>query len=211
MDWDDCFGSLPLIAILRGVASTEVGTIGGALSDAGFRIIEVPLNSPDPFDSISLLTDALKPTVLVGGGTVLTADDVERVHDAGGKLVVAPNLNPSVADAARRLGMIYCPGVQTATEAFKALDLGAAALKLFPAEMIPPAAVKALGAVLPKGTATIPVGGITPDTMEPYLTAGASGFGLGSALYKAGATSDAVKRNADAFVTAFHQLMVAKS
>lgn len=193
---------LPLIAILRGLTPTEAPAIGQALVDSGFAIIEVPFNSPEPMHSIAALTK-LFPQTLIGAGTVLNAQQVKDVHAAGGRLVVAPNFNPAVVAQALALNMVVLPGVATPTEAFAALDAGAHGLKLFPAEMISPATVKALRAVLPKTAALLPVGGITPDNMAAYRTAGASGFGLGSALYAPGRSAQAVQQQAQAFVKAF--------
>lgn len=202
--WSATFGELPLIAILRGVTSGEAVGIGEALDQAGFRIVEVPLNSPDPFASIAALVERFGNAMMIGGGTVLTAQDVQSVHDAGGRLVVAPNLDERVAARALALDMVYCPGVQTPTEAFRAVELGATAIKLFPAELVPPVGLKAMKAVLPADVQTIPVGGITPDNMAPYLAVGASGFGLGSALYRPGDTPVKVGAAARAFVAGFH-------
>jgi 2-dehydro-3-deoxyphosphogalactonate aldolase len=193
---------LPLIAILRGLTPAEAPAIGEALVSSGFAIIEVPLNSPEPLQSIAALTK-LFPQTLIGAGTVLNAQQVKDVHGAGGRLVVAPNFNPAVVAQALALNMVVLPGVATPTEAFAALDAGAHGLKLFPAEMISPATVKALRAVLPKTTALMPVGGITPDNMAAYLTAGASGFGLGSALYAPGRSAQEVRLQAKSFVLAF--------
>lgn len=191
----------PLVAILRGLPPTDALSIGEALVGCGWKLIEVPLNSPDPLVSISSLAKA-HPEALVGAGTVLTARQVHEVHDAGGQLIVAPNFNAEVVRQAVALGMVCLPGVFTATEAFAALDAGAAGLKLFPAEMIPPAAVKALRAVLPSQTLLLPVGGITTANMAGYRAAGASGFGIGSALYKPGLAAAEVKRNALEFMAA---------
>ena len=193
---------LPLIAILRGLTPAEAPAIGEALVSSGFAIIEVPLNSPEPLHSIAALTK-LFPQTLIGAGTVLNAQQVKEVHAAGGRLVVAPNFNPAVVAQALALNMVVLPGVATPTEAFAALDAGAHGLKLFPAEMISPATVKALRAVLPKTTALMPVGGITPDNMAAYRTSGASGFGLGSALYAPGRSAQEVTLQARAFVKAF--------
>jgi len=193
---------LPLIAILRGLTPAEAPAIGEALVSSGFAIIEVPLNSPEPLRSIATLTQ-LFPQTLIGAGTVLNAQQVKEVHGAGGRLVVAPNFNPAVVAQALALGMVVLPGVATPTEAFAALDAGAHGLKLFPAEMILPVTVKAMRAVLPKSAALMPVGGITPDNMASYLIAGASGFGLGSALYAPGRSAHEVQRQALAFVQAF--------
>ncbi len=194
---------LPLIAILRGLTPAEAPAIGEALVSSGFAIIEVPLNSPEPLRSIATLTQ-LFPQTLIGAGTVLNAQQVKEVHGAGGRLVVAPNFNPAVVAQALVLGMVVLPGVATPTEAFAALDAGAHGLKLFPAEMISPATVKALRAVLPASTALMPAGGITPDNMAPYRAAGANGFGLGSALYAPGRSAQAVQQQAQAFVRAFN-------
>lgn len=193
---------LPLIAILRGLTRQEAPAIGQALVASGFAIIEVPLNSPEPLHSIAALAE-LFPHTLIGAGTVLNAQQVKAVHAAGGRLVVAPNFNPAVVAQALALDMVVLPGVATPTEAFAALDAGAHGLKLFPAEMISPATVKALRAVLPQSAALMPVGGITPDNMAAYRAAGASGFGLGSALYAPGRSAQEVQLQAQAFVRAF--------
>jgi 2-dehydro-3-deoxyphosphogalactonate aldolase len=190
---------LPLIAILRGLTHAEAPAMGEALVCSGFAIIEVPLNSPEPLKSIAALTQQF-PQTLIGAGTVLNAQQVKDVHAAGGRLVVAPNFNPAVVAQALALNMVVLPGVATPTEAFAALDAGAHGLKLFPAEMISPATVKALRAVLPKAAALMPVGGITPDNMAAYRSAGASGFGLGSALYAPGRSAEDVHEKAAAFV-----------
>jgi 2-dehydro-3-deoxyphosphogalactonate aldolase len=194
--------TLPLIAILRGIQPNEALGVGQALADAGWHMIEVPLNSPQPLISIAALAAAF-PHLLIGAGTVLHPDQVRDVHKAGGKLIVSPNFNAEVVRTAVDLGMACLPGVLTASEAFAALDAGATGLKLFPAEMIPPAAVKALRAVLPASTQLLPVGGIDAANMAAYLTAGATGFGIGSALYKPGRSADDVKRIALDFKAAF--------
>jgi 2-dehydro-3-deoxyphosphogalactonate aldolase len=196
--------ALPLVAILRGLKSTEALSVGTALADEGWHLIEVPLNSPQPLHSIELLTNSL-PQTLVGAGTVLTTQQVHDVHAAGGRLIVSPNFNVEVVSEAVRLGMVCLPGVATPSEAFAALSAGANALKLFPAEMITPIVVKALRAVLNADTVLLPVGGITPDGMAAYRNAGANGFGLGSALYKPGMHAGAVAQNARSFITAWHQ------
>lgn len=193
---------LPLIAILRGLTPAESPSIGQALVGSGFAIIEVPLNSPEPLQSIAALT-AQFPQALIGAGTVLNAQQVKEVHAAGGRLIVSPNFNPAVVAQALALEMVVLPGVATPTEAFAALDAGAHGLKLFPAEMISPAIVKALRAVLPKDAALMPVGGITPDNMAAYWAAGASGFGLGSALFVPQRSAQEVRFQAEAFVWAF--------
>jgi 2-dehydro-3-deoxyphosphogalactonate aldolase len=195
---------LPLIAILRGLTPAEAPALGQALVDSGFAIIEVPLNSPEPLHSIAALR-ARFPQTLVGAGTVLNAQQVREVHAAGGRLVVAPNFNPGVVAQALALDMVVLPGVATPTEAFAALDAGAHGLKLFPAEMVSPATVKALRAVLPREAALMPVGGISPDNMAAYRAAGANGFGLGSALYAPGRSAHEVQSAAQRFVKAFRE------
>lgn len=193
--------SLPLIAILRGITPPEAVPIGQALVNTGWTLIEVPLNSPQSLDSIAAMVNTFAKT-MIGAGTVLTASDVRNVHAAGGQLVISPNFDPAVVAAAVRLGLVCLPGVMTASEAFAALRAGAAGLKIFPAEMASPAAVKALRAVLPVRTVVLPVGGITPGNMAAYTAAGASGFGIGSALYKPGMTAQAVTLNATNFIAA---------
>ncbi|RYF41309.1 MAG: 2-dehydro-3-deoxy-6-phosphogalactonate aldolase [Comamonadaceae bacterium] len=194
--------ALPLVGILRGLRPDEALPVGQALLRAGWTLIEVPLNSPNPLQSIEALAAAL-PAALVGAGTVLTTAHVRDVHAAGGQLVVSPNFDADVVREAVRLGMVCLPGVMTATEAFAALQAGASGLKLFPAEMITPAVVKALRAVLPPQTLLLPVGGITTHNMAAYRAAGASGFGIGSALYAPGMTADDVADNALKFMTAY--------
>ena len=193
--------SLPLIAILRGLTPAEAIPVGQALVSTGWTLIEVPLNSPQPLDSIAAMVNAF-PQAVIGAGTVLTPQDVRNVHAAGGQLIISPNFNPAVVSEAVRLGLVCLPGVMTASEAFAALDAGAAALKIFPAEMATPAVVKALRAVLPTDALVLPVGGITPESMAAYRTAGANGFGIGSALYKPGMTAGAVIVNATKFIAA---------
>lgn len=193
---------LPLVAILRGLTPEEAPEVGDAIVESGFRLLEVPLNSPRPLDSIALLRQRF-PDALVGAGTVLDAQQVRDVHAAGGELIVAPNFNAEVIAEARRLGLVSLPGVMTPTEAFGALAAGATGLKLFPAELASPAVVKALLAVLPKGTSLMPVGGISPDNMDAWRAAGAAGFGIGSALYKPGKSAAAVREDARRFVAGF--------
>ena len=201
--FDAYMQTLPLVAILRGVTADEVVPIGRALVQAGFSVVEVPLNSPNPLDSIRRLADALGPEVLVGAGTVTSAEMVGRIADSGGRLIVMPHSDPSVVRAARDAGLFCTPGVATPTEAFAALANGADALKLFPAEMLGPPVLKAWLSVLPRGTRLIPVGGITPTTMAPFVAAGAGGFGLGSALYRPAATAAEVGTRARDFATAW--------
>jgi len=197
---------LPFVAILRGVEPADVIAIGQSLIGAGMRVIEVPLNSPAPLRSITALAEAFGARALIGAGTVLDAADVDRVADAGGRLIVMPHADPAVIRAAKALDLWCVPGVATPTEAFGALAAGADALKLFPAEALPPATVKAWRAVLPKDVWLLPVGGITPDSVAPYLAAGANGFGLGSALYQAGLSPAEVARRARAFTVAYRDL-----
>lgn len=193
---------LPLVAILRGVKPGEAVAIGHALVDAGWTLIEVPLNSPQPLKSIEALAQAF-PRALVGAGTVLTVAAVRDVHAAGGRMVVAPNFDVEVVRETRRLGMVSLPGVLTPTEAFAALAAGAAALKLFPAESIAPATVKALRVVLDPAVVVLPVGGITLDNMAAYRAAGANGFGIGSSLYKPDMTAARVAENAQHWAAAW--------
>jgi 2-dehydro-3-deoxyphosphogalactonate aldolase len=193
---------LPFVAILRGVRPDEVVSIGSVLVEAGWRMIEVPLNSPDPLLSIAALADAF-PDALIGAGTVLSASAVRDVHAAGAELVVAPNFDRDVVAEAVELGIAALPGVLSASEAFAALAAGAVGLKLFPAEMIPPLAVKALRAVLDPATVVLPVGGISLANMQAYRDAGANGFGIGSSLYKPGMSAEDVGEAARRWVDAW--------
>lgn len=201
----DWVAPLGLVAILRGVAPDAVLGIAEVLIDAGFKIIEVPLNSPQPIDSISRLSARFGAQALIGAGTVTTADDVTAVAAAGGRLIVMPHSDLAVIAAAKRAGLFVVPGIATPTEAFAALTAGADGLKLFPAEALPAAVLKAMRAVLPPQTMVFPVGGITPTSMAEYRQAGAAGFGLGSALYKPGDGPAAVAAKAAAFVAAWHK------
>ena len=198
--------SLPLVAILRGLTPAEAPAVGDALFEAGFRLIEVPLNSPDPLTSIALLRKRL-PQALVGAGTVLSVQQAREVHGAGGELIVSPDCKPAVIAESVKLGMVSLPGVMTPTEAFAALDAGATGLKIFPAELASPAVVKAMLAVLPPGTPIMPVGGISPDNMDTWRAAGAAGFGIGSSLYKPGKSAAAVAEDARRFVAAWQRLL----
>ena len=193
---------LPLIAILRGLRPEEAPAIGEVLVEAGFRLIEVPLNSPQPLDSIAALRKRF-PDAVIGAGTVLTAAEARDVASAGGELIVAPNFDAEIVEETVRLGLASLPGILTPTEAFAALKAGAHGLKLFPAELASPAVVKALLAVLPKGTPLIPVGGVGADNMAVWRAAGAAGFGLGSSLYKPGDDAAAVRAKAAAIVSAW--------
>jgi len=197
---------LPLIAVLRGISPAEIPSIAGALTDHGFRILEVPLNSPDPFESIRLLSESLGDRCLTGAGTVLKVADVARVAEAGGRLIVMPHADLAIIREAKRLGLVCAPGVATMTEAFAALDAGADGLKLFPAELLSPAVLKAWRAVLPKDVLVFAVGGIRPDNMAPYWDAGANGFGSGSNLYKPGAPTADVRAVAAAYAAGFATL-----
>lgn len=200
--FDAAFARCPLIAILRGVRPDEVEAIGDVLIDCGFTIIEVPLNSPDPLDSIARLAKRFAGRAVIGAGTALTVEDVAAVGAAGGTVIIAPNANTTVIAAAVAHGLVSMPGIATPTEAFAALDAGAAALKLFPAEAASPAVLTAMRAVLPVDTRVLPVGGITPDGMAPWVAAGAAGFGLGSALYGKGMSAADVGTRAARFVAA---------
>lgn len=184
ISWEKAFATAPLIAILRGLQPDRALEVAGNLHDAGFRIVEVPLNSPSPLASIEAIADAYGDRMIVGAEAVLSADDVDGVVAAGGRLIVAPNLDKSVGARAIEHGVIWCPGITTPTKAFAALKCGAEALKIFPAEMVSPAAVSAIRAVLPSTATLIVVGGVTPPSLGAYLDAGAKGFGLGSALFK---------------------------
>ena len=195
----DFLTPLPLVAVLRGISPAEVPDVAGALTGAGFRVLEVTLNSPDPYDSIRALTARCGATCLVGAGTVIDPSDVARVREAGGRLIVMPHADVAVIREAKRQGMICIPGVATPTEAFAALAAGADGLKMFPAEALPPAALRAWRAVLPKRTLVFAVGGMRPDNLLPYWEAGADGFGTGSNLYKPGAPAAGVRDAALAY------------
>ena len=201
-EFDAALRRCPLIAILRGVALDEAVGIGEALVAAGFHLIEVPLNSPEPLDSIARLARTLSGRAVIGAGTVLRETDVAAVQAAGGTMIISPNTNLDVVGATARAGLVSLPGVATPTEAFAALDAGATALKLFPAEGSSPAVLKAMRAVLPGGVRILPVGGITPENLAPWLHAGAAGFGLGSALYAPGFAADEVAARARNFIAA---------
>lgn len=193
-------GECPLVAIIRGVTPGEAEAIGEALFEAGIRIIEVPLNSPDPFASVERLARSLGERALIGAGTVLKAEDVARVRDAGGRVIVSPNTFPPVIEATAAAGLVSLPGYFTPSEAFDALRAGATGLKLFPAEGASPAVVKGQRAVLPKDVPLLVVGGIGPGDMQPWLDAGAQGFGLGSGLYKPGRSVGETGARARAYV-----------
>ena len=200
--FDAAFASCPLIAILRGVRPDEVVAIGEELVTAGFTLIEVPMNSPDPLDSVARLVAALGDRAMIGAGTVLTVDQVAAMRDAGGRMVISPNTNSDVISASAAAGLVSLPGIATPSEALAALDAGATALKLFPAEAASPVVLKAMRAILPSELPILPVGGIVPEGMAPWRQAGAAGFGLGSALYKPGMAAGEVGANARAFIAA---------
>ncbi len=193
------FAQCPLIAILRGVTPDEVEAIGDALYEGGVRIIEVPLNSPDPLGSIARLSARFEGRALVGAGTVLRVDQIDAIHAVGGRLIVSPSTNVDVIAASVAAGMVSCPGYFTPSEAFAALDAGAHALKFFPAEAGSPAVVRAQRAVLPKDVRLIVVGGVDHDSMAPWFAAGADGFGLGSGIYSPGQSPEETLAKARAF------------
>ncbi len=205
-EFNACLAQCPLVAIIRGVTPDEVESIGETLYAAGFRIIEVPLNSPDPLRSIERLAKRIGEEAIIGAGTVLRPQDVRQIADAGGRIIVSPSTDAEVIRATVEAGLVSCPGYFTPSEAFVALGAGAHALKLFPAEGASPAVVKAQRAVIPRDTPLLAVGGIRPDGMKPWLDAGANGFGLGSALYRPGSTAAEVAANARAFVDTWQQI-----
>jgi 2-dehydro-3-deoxyphosphogalactonate aldolase len=203
--FDGYFGQCPLIAIIRGVTPGEAVEIGHALFEGGIRIIEVPLNSPDPLASIRAIASSLGDRALVGAGTVLTPEDVHRVRDSGGRIVVSPNMNPAVIRATLKAGMVSSPGIFTPSEAFAALDAGAHTLKLFPAEAASPKVMKSMRAVLPKDVPFLVVGGVTPESVPGWMDAGADGFGLGGGLYKPGQSPQETLQKARSYVEALRQ------
>lgn len=203
--FEAAFARCPLIAILRGVEPNEAEGIGEALVGAGFTLIEVPLNSPDAIDSVARLARRLSGRAVVGAGTVLRAAEVVTVRAAGGMMIVSPNADPAVIAATASAGLVSLPGIATPTEAFAALDAGATALKLFPAEGASPPVLKAMRAVLPPGARILPVGGVVPGSMRAWRQAGAAGFGAASALYTPGATAEEVGARARAFVVALNE------
>jgi 2-dehydro-3-deoxyphosphogalactonate aldolase len=193
----------PLIAILRGVTPDEAVPIGEALVAAGITVIEVPLNSPEPFGSIARMARALEDRAKVGAGTVLTPEDVARLREVGGQLVVSPNCDPEVIRATVAAGMESWPGVMTPTECFAALRAGATGLKIFPGNLLGPDGLKAIRAVLPPGTQVYAVGGAGPDNFASWIKASADGFGLGTALYTPGLSVEEVRTRAERIVAAF--------
>lgn len=211
MTFDEAFADLPLVAILRGIRPAEAGPVVEALVEGGFRLIEVPLNSPEPLVTIAEMQARFGDRALFGAGTVLGAVEVAAVAATGARLIVSPNTDTTVIRATKAAGLVALPGAATPTEAFAALAAGADAVKLFPAEGLPPAVVKAWRAVLPRGTRLLPVGGIDVAALAPYRAAGADGFGLGSALYKPGMTALDVGERAARFVAAWRALQEAGS
>lgn len=206
-NFDDRLRAMPLVAILRGLAPADAVAVAAVLVEAGITIIEVPLNSPEPFLSIARIVEAHGDDALVGAGTVLDPVAVERVADVGGRLIVMPHGDARVIRAGKAAGLTVTPGVMTPTEAFAAIDHGADALKLFPAEILPPATVKAFKAVLPPATRILAVGGIEPGNMRGYWQAGAAGFGIGSALFRPGKKIADIAADAEAFVKAMRELL----
>jgi 2-dehydro-3-deoxyphosphogalactonate aldolase len=194
---------MPLVAILRGLVPAEAAAIGSALYEGGFRALEVPLNRPGAIECIDVLTRALPADALIGGGTILSKADVDAVHGAGGRLMVSPNCDVRVIAHAASLGMLCAPGVVTPTEAFAALQAGAHALKLFPADMVGHSGLKALLSVVPAGTDFWPVGGVTPENLAPWVKAGATGFGIGGQLFSPGNTASEVRLKAQAYIQAW--------
>lgn len=199
---DDALAHCPLVAILRGLSPAEAADVGAALTAAGLRIIEVPLNSPEPLDSIRILSERHGAHALIGAGTVTTAAQVADVARAGGRLIVSPHCDGEIIRASIAAGLVPMPGVMSPTELFTACAAGATAVKLFPAELISPQTVRALRAVVPPALKLLPVGGITPESLAPYAAAGADGFGVGSALYAPGRGAQETAARARAFVAA---------
>jgi 2-dehydro-3-deoxyphosphogalactonate aldolase len=206
MTFDEAVQHCGLVAILRGVTPDEVAAVAAALHDAGIRIVEVPLNSPDPFTSIKRLAGHYRGRLIVGAGTVLDPADVNLLKVHGGQVSVSPDCNPAVIVRAKELGLVPLPGVFTPTEAFAAIRAGARNLKLFPAEAASPVTVKAWRAVLPKDVKLFAVGGITPANMQPWIDAGVAGFGIGSNIYKPGMSADDVAKRTAAFVAGWKAL-----
>lgn len=200
-----------LVAILRGITPADAAPVSDALIDAGFEALEVPLNSPDPIDSIRIIAERHGDHALIGGGTMLNARHVDQVAGAGGRLMVSPNMRPDVIRHAAGLGMVTMPGVLTPTEAFDALEAGASGLKFFPASMLGPSGISALMAVLPRGTVVGAVGGVSSDNMRSYVAAGVTTFGLGTSVYRPGDSVDTVRGKARALVQAYDQAMKGQS
>ncbi len=205
MTWEEVLISLPLIAILRGVTPEAATDVAEALFDAGFVCVEVTLNSPSPLESITAIRARFDARILVGAGTVLTPQDVRSAADAGAQIIISPNSDRPVIEETKAAGLVSLPAFLTPSEAFAALAAGADALKMFPAEAASPAALKALRAVLPDGVGLFPVGGVEADGMAPWRAAGATGFGVGGAIYRAGMSPGEVRSRAAAFVAAWRR------
>lgn len=202
MNFHDVLKDCNLVAILRGIKPEEAEPIAEVLIEAGFRILEVPMNSPEPLKSIETMVKRFGDQALIGAGTVLTTNQVADVAATGAKVIISPNCNTAVIKASVEKGMISLPGVATPSEAFAAIEAGATGVKAFPAEAIPPVVIKAWKAVLPKHIPVLAVGGVTPDNMKAFIDAGAAGFGIGGSLYKPGDDANAVAAKAKAFITA---------
>ncbi|WP_086932557.1 2-dehydro-3-deoxy-6-phosphogalactonate aldolase [Agarilytica rhodophyticola] len=203
----DAIEELPLIAILRGVTPERVLDVATVIKDAGFTIIEVPLNSPKPYESISLLNKYMGEEILIGAGTVLTYEEVDKVHLSGGKIVISPNTNEQVIRYTKKLSLYSLPGFYTPTEAFKAIYAGADSLKMFPADILGPKAIKAVKAILPPTMPIFPVGGVAPAQMGEFIAAGANGFGLGSGLFSPEMNLEQVKLNASTYIAAYRDFV----
>lgn len=203
----DALLKLPLIAIIRGVLPTEVAEIGFALKDAGFTIIEVPLNSPNAFESIKILAETMGEQVLIGAGTVKTVEEVDRVKQTGAQLIVSPNTNAGVIARSKKLGLYSLPGFYTPSEAFIAIDAGADGLKMFPADTLGPIGYKAISAVLPNDVSVFPVGGVNKDNMQEYIELGVSGFGVGGGIYTVGMKATEVKEKASSLIERYHSII----
>ncbi|EUB96655.1 2-dehydro-3-deoxy-6-phosphogalactonate aldolase [Rhizobium sp. CF080] len=206
MTFEEALKACNLVAILRGIKPEEAESVGEVLVEAGWRIIEVPLNSPDPLKSIEKLVKRFGDQALIGAGTVLTTAQVADVAATGAKVIISPNANVEVIKASRAAGMVSLPGVATPTEAFAAIEAGATGIKAFPAEAIPPYVIKAWKAVLPKHIPVLAVGGVTPDNMAVYAQAGTAGFGIGSSLYKPGSDLASIGEKAREFIAAMRAL-----
>ena len=193
---------IPLIAILRGIKPDEVLEIGQVIYNAGIKVIEIPLNSPEPYKSIEILQQALGDVAVIGAGTVTSVEQVENIHAVGGRLIVSPNTNIAVIKRSKQLGLYSAPGFYTPSEAFTAIEAGADALKMFPADTLGTAGLKAIKVVLPPDMLILPVGGVNVGNMKDFMAVGASGFGLGSGLYKAGMTAEQVSLNTQAYIKA---------
>lgn len=206
MTFEEALKACNLVAILRGIKPEEAESVGEVLVEAGWRIIEVPLNSPDPLKSIEKLVKRFGDQALIGAGTVLTPAQVADVAATGAKVIISPNANVEVIKASRAAGMVSLPGVATPTEAFAAIEAGATGIKAFPAEAIPPYVIKAWKAVLPKDIPVLAVGGVTPENMAVYAQAGTAGFGIGSSLYKPGVDIASIGQKAKEFIDAMRAL-----